>query len=166
MRGIEIRRFFNVQAVWYASCSLNSRGIVSLRIGLPGFLSSQNAVTLASQICKASCLCFAAVALLYFFRCDDNHILRQRQKLFSGRLKHSTRRFLALDPKVIFYGDYDVELAHKVRLTATKGYEQSHDLAIIAGYSILAIQLLAAICFASAGPGADPADFFNMSAFP
>jgi hypothetical protein len=59
-----------------------------------------------------------------------------------------------------------MELAQKVRLTATRGHDQSHDLSIIAGFSILAILLLAAICFASGGPGTNPADFINMNAFP
>jgi hypothetical protein len=59
-----------------------------------------------------------------------------------------------------------MELAQKVRLTTTKGIEQSRDLSIIAGFSILAMLLLAAICFASGGPGTNPADFINMSAFP
>lgn len=59
-----------------------------------------------------------------------------------------------------------MELAQKVRLTATRDNEQSHDLAIIAGFSVFVILLLAAICFASGGPGTNPADFINMSAFP
>ena len=59
-----------------------------------------------------------------------------------------------------------MELAQKVRLTTAKGDEQSHDLAIMVGYAICAILLLAAIYFASGGPGAAPADFANMSAFP
>jgi hypothetical protein len=81
-------------------------------------------------------------------------------------LKHSARRLRRLDTKVIFYGDFEMELAQKVRLTAAKGDERSHDLAIIAGYAICAILLLAAIYFASGGPGTAAADLVSMSVFP
>jgi len=57
-------------------------------------------------------------------------------------------------------------LAQQVRLTATKGGERNHDMAIVLGYSIFAIVMVIAICLASGGPGTDVADFATMSAFP
>jgi hypothetical protein len=59
-----------------------------------------------------------------------------------------------------------MELTQKLRLESAKRGEQSHDMAIMSGYSILAILLLLAIFFASSGPGTAPVDFADMSAFP
>jgi len=59
-----------------------------------------------------------------------------------------------------------MELTQKLRLTSAKRGEQSHDMAIVLGYSILAILLLLAIYFASGGPGTAPVDFADMSVFP
>jgi len=59
-----------------------------------------------------------------------------------------------------------MELAQRVRLNTAKGDERSKDTAILLGYSILAIMLMAAIYFAAGGPGTSPADFANMTVFP
>ena len=59
-----------------------------------------------------------------------------------------------------------MDLAQDVRFDSGKAHTQSHDLAIMVGYSILAIMLLAAIFFAAGEPGTAPADFLNMSVFP
>lgn len=59
-----------------------------------------------------------------------------------------------------------MELTQKLRFMSAKRGEQSHDMAIVSGYSILAILLLLAIYFASGGPGTAPVDFAAMSVFP
>ena len=59
-----------------------------------------------------------------------------------------------------------MELTQKVRLNAAKGDERRYDLAILLGYLIFGIVLLAAIYFAASGPGTAAADFATMGVFP
>jgi hypothetical protein len=59
-----------------------------------------------------------------------------------------------------------MSLAQQIRLTATKGDDRSHDVAILLGYCVFAIVMVIAICLASGGSGTNVADFATMSAFP
>ena len=59
-----------------------------------------------------------------------------------------------------------MELAQQVRLAPTKSDVRGHDMSIILGYAVLSVLMLAAIYFASSGPGTGPADFASMTVFP
>ena len=60
----------------------------------------------------------------------------------------------------------EMELAQQVRHGAVKGEGRSHEIAIILGYSILAVLMLMAIVLASGGPGVSPEDLASMTVFP
>jgi hypothetical protein len=52
------------------------------------------------------------------------------------------------------------------QLASAKVDVRSRDMAIILGYSIIALVTLLAIYLAASGPGTELADFANMVAFP
>jgi hypothetical protein len=71
-----------------------------------------------------------------------------------------------LDPKVIFDGDCNMELAKHVRIASTKADVPSRDMTIILGYAVLSLVMLIAIYFSAGGPGTAPGDFAAMTVFP
>jgi hypothetical protein len=69
-------------------------------------------------------------------------------------------------PKVIFEGDFKMELVQQVHHGIAKTEARSYELTIILGYSLIATLLLAVIVVAFGGPGLSPEDLASMSTFP
>jgi uncharacterized membrane protein len=63
-------------------------------------------------------------------------------------------------------GDSTMAIAEQARLETIQRTTQSHDTAILLGYSIFAIVLLIAIYLASMSSGTAPGDFASMTVFP
>jgi hypothetical protein len=68
-------------------------------------------------------------------------------------------------PKVIFEGDFKMELVQQVRHGIVKTEARSYELMIILGYSLIATLLLMIIVVAFGGPGVSPEDLASMTQF-
>jgi hypothetical protein len=69
-------------------------------------------------------------------------------------------------PKVIFEGDFKMELVQQVRHGIAKTEARSYELTIIFGYSLIATLLLMVMVVAFGGPGVSPEDLASMTQFP
>jgi hypothetical protein len=59
-----------------------------------------------------------------------------------------------------------MEIAQQSPFETTRREVRSHDLAIMLGYSVLAVLLLMAIYWGAMSSGAAPGDFASMTVFP